>query len=548
MIQITNSLLESFQTPQKSEVPNKTMPHTVLQADGQLSNFDNTLISRFNSRSEDISDDEELESDIDDVELEDEELDEIDELTDIEDEELENIENIELEDEELEGIEDDIEEDIEDIEGIEEDIDDTESISNTNLSSQEEQLGDNFELGAKNKSNIEEANKTVELSVPQLSSIQNTLAKNNDEDEELEEEELEDEEFADFDIDMDDEDEELEDFDIDMEDEDEENAQVQLQTVPQQVQPVQQITKPIAFGYTTVAKTNEPEVAEDFEDIEEDFTFDDDEQIDDDEGLLDDMDIEDEDEEQYSNLTPVKSASNIVAKNFEKSLVEEQIPQNSIERGQKSANSFENFEHSNETLTKEPIFVKQANKLNVQFEDKEQNFDFEEIEVSDIEETEEFDQSLIDSIPEVKQSVEKQQTDLEIENERLKRQVYELENEKLKKQIETLQKEKAKPVQMNLGIMKPANIQQKQPEVQIQKVKTQEEQKKDEEQQDRIRWAKYAKLDVQELWRLVYKFMTMAGVAKAPVKTTLLYKEFGSHNIKRLEASYIMRIKDGYTC
>ena len=42
--------------------------------------------------------------------------------------------------------------------------------------------------------------------------------------------------------------------------------------------------------------------------------------------------------------------------------------------------------------------------------------------------------------------------------------------------------------------------------------------------------------------------MTMAGLQKAPVKAKILVNEFGSHNIKRLEATYIMATKDGYTC
>lgn len=161
----------------------------------------------------------------------------------------------------------------------------------------------------------------------------------------------------------------------------------------------------------------------------------------------------------------------------------------------------------------------------------------------DIEESE-LDLSLLDDVPMISETpkVSDNTAALEAENARLREQLAKLENARLNEQIAAVKKENAVSV-TKAGI---ASLSSKTSEKDTQSERL--EAYTEAERKQRQRWAKYAALSTQDLWKYVYKFMSMAGVTKAPVKAKILIEEFGSHNIKRLEATYIMATKDGYTC
>lgn len=156
----------------------------------------------------------------------------------------------------------------------------------------------------------------------------------------------------------------------------------------------------------------------------------------------------------------------------------------------------------------------------------------------------ELDLSLLDDVPMISETpkVNDNTAALEAENARLREQLAKLENARLNEQIATAKKENAVSV-TKAGI---ASLSNKTSEKDTQSERL--EAYTEAERKQRQRWAKYAALSTQDLWKYVYKFMSMAGVTKAPVKAKILIEEFGSHNIKRLEATYIMATKDGYTC
>lgn len=263
--------------------------------------------------------------------------------------------------------------------------------------------------------------------------------------------------------------------------------------------------------------------------------------VSDEESLFDEMDDGFSDDEQDAYLEYVDDESDLDEEISEEIEIDEQYIDETINRGVNSANSFGKTEPEGENPVKSKNF------------DYADNDSYATAEIEDfIEEDEDgkgLDLSVLETVPLVETPVEKTDTTaLEAENERLRRQLAELENEKLKRMlaeqttpVNTQTQPVPPPIKLNVGVVVSQPEQTKQTSQHI-KAET------DKERAQRQRWAKYAAMSTQDLWRYVYQFMTMAGVQKAPVKAKILVDEFGSRNIKRLEATYIMATKDGYTC
>ena len=249
---------------------------------------------------------------------------------------------------------------------------------------------------------------------------------------------------------------------------------------------------------------------------------------------FDNINFDDGFDEQDEFLEDTEETSDIDDKILEEMEVDEQLLEIRSDRGSKTANSFENFEP--ECETKEEFEISSG--ADIDFDVSAEIDEF-----LDGTEDEELDLSVLDDVPLIETTPIKTETQqLEEENAKLRQQLAQLENEKLKQQIaEQQQKSTAtQNIKLNLGV----TIAQP-----VKPVPTQDVSEMDtKEAEQRKRWAKYAAMTTPDLWKLVYKFMTMAGVQKAPVKAKILVNEFGSHNIKRLEATYIMATKDGYTC
>ena len=254
--------------------------------------------------------------------------------------------------------------------------------------------------------------------------------------------------------------------------------------------------------------------------------------------LTESMDIEEEFDEQDDEMEYAEDALDIGTEILEKSEVAERIDEKKSDGAPKIANSFEKIEPECETSGKNKISP------DVKFSSDVQD-EIDEF-LANTDEDEELDLSLLDDVPLIsKQPIETETTQLEMENERLRKQLAELENEKLKKQLEehTKQATQSEPIKLNIWGVIPVQKQNVQ-----ETVKPTETKETDKETEQKKRWAKYAAMSTQDLWKLVYRFMNMAGVQKAPVKAAILFEEFGSRNIKRLESTYIMTTKDGYTC
>lgn len=254
--------------------------------------------------------------------------------------------------------------------------------------------------------------------------------------------------------------------------------------------------------------------------------------------LTESIDIEEEFDEQDDEMEYAEEALNIGTEILEKSEVAERIGEKKSDVALKIANSFEKIEPECETSGKNKISPDAKFSSDVQ--DEIDEF------LASTDEDEELDLSLLDDVPLIsKQPIETETTQLEMENERLRKQLAELENEKLKKQLEehTKQTAQPEPIKLNIGGVIPVQ----KPNVQ-ETAKPTVAKETNKETEQRKRWAKYAAMSTQDLWKLVYRFMNMAGVQKAPVKAAILFEEFGSKNIKRLESTYIMTTKDGYTC
>lgn len=136
---------------------------------------------------------------------------------------------------------------------------------------------------------------------------------------------------------------------------------------------------------------------------------------------------------------------------------------------------------------------------------------------------------------------------LEQENERLKAQLLAAENAKLQAQLKSLQQQqqvttqtvKQPVVSMNTGV-----VTKKQPTQTTEQPKTAQ----NKEQERLQRWQRYSQMATSDLWKIVFKFMTAFGVREHPIKQSLLEQEFGPACVKKLEQSYIIKTKDGYTC
>ena len=244
---------------------------------------------------------------------------------------------------------------------------------------------------------------------------------------------------------------------------------------------------------------------------------------DDEQELLGQLDLDDDFDEQEEENDYADDDTDLDAQILEEMEDDEQYDLNDEDGAPNFANSFENFEPETETTTKTKISD------DVQFDSNFGNTD--------------IDLSLLDSVPMIDDTPTDSKTvALEEENARLRQQLAELENEKLKQQIAAQQK-------ASLTVSKAGGTAiQNKPTVKENTQPNELDGLTQKEKEQRIRWKKYATMSTHELWKYVYKFMTMAGVTKAPVKAKILIEEFGSHNIKRLEATYIMATKDGYTC
>ena len=129
---------------------------------------------------------------------------------------------------------------------------------------------------------------------------------------------------------------------------------------------------------------------------------------------------------------------------------------------------------------------------------------------------------------------------LEAENAKLKARLLEEENAKLRAQLEAKQKPS---VGLNTGI-----IAKKPEQQQVQQKPTTAQTPKDNESEQIKRWQRYDQMKITDLWKYVFRFMTAMGVKQHPIKPALLEKEFGHACVKKLEQSYIIKTKDGYTC
>lgn len=253
----------------------------------------------------------------------------------------------------------------------------------------------------------------------------------------------------------------------------------------------------------------------------------------------DDTDYDDGFDEQDIEFDNAEDQLDLDAQILEKMEDDEQLLENESDRGLKIANTFEKIEPESESLTKSEISFDAKSQLDVSAEID----DF----LNDSDTEEELDLSVLDSVPIIESvSVQNDTQLLEEENARLRQQLAQFENEKLKQQIaeqQKIAKQPAQEIKLNLGvtIAQPTKTEKQPTQVASPIVDS-------KEAEQRKRWAKYATMSTPDLWKLVYKFMVMAGVQSAPVKAKVLVSEFGSHNIKRLEATYIMATKDGYTC
>ncbi len=257
--------------------------------------------------------------------------------------------------------------------------------------------------------------------------------------------------------------------------------------------------------------------------------------------LLDMMDDGFEDDVQDAELETVEESLDIEEEISEEIEVDEQYIDEIINRGANFDNSFEKAEPEGENPDK-------IENLGSADDDPYVIAEIEEF-LDETDDEAALDLSVLETVPLMDTTpVTPSTTALEAENERLRRQLAELENEKLKKMLaEQSAANTTQPIQSQPTIKLNISGVISQPErhkAQSQPIKTET----DKERQQRQRWAKYSAMSTQDLWKLVYRFMTMAGVQKAPVKARLLIDEFGSRNIKRLEATYIMATKDGYTC
>jgi hypothetical protein len=296
---------------------------------------------------------------------------------------------------------------------------------------------------------------------------------------------------------------------------------------------------------TFTVETEESYVEEESYGFEDNIEYTEVELSDEDDGFIDEEYMDDDFEEQEGYEEYVEDDMDLEPENSEEIEVVEHIPENRSNTGQKIASSFEKVEPKSETITKVEKISDAKTESSITTEIDE----FLDNDEDEQDNAEALDFSMLDDVPLVLKPKQSETDRLEAENEQLRQQLAQLENEKLRQQIKAKQEEAAasakpasEPVRLKLGQAITNNQTNKANEQQV------TPQVSEKELAKRRRWAKYANLSTQELWKLVYRFMTMAGVEKAPVKAKILIEEFGSHNIKRLEATYLMATKDGYTC
>ena len=345
-----------------------------------------------------------------------------------------------------------------------------------------------------------------------------------------------------------DEDDELLDSMDDTEDEEEEQPiQAPLSTPVRP--PMSTPVRPPMFNQQPVKQGEEPENDE-FDDV------------------LDTMDCEEEEEEQEPILQDAEGTSDIVSKISEKSDIAERIVQKLVNTPPISANRLGNSVPDMQSQVKEQ-------KSDSIGEDKEHTtvtmpdsiFSDREQGLSDVEkENERLRRQLAELENEkLRQQVSQlqQKTETELENEKLRQQVSqlqqktetELENEKLRQQISQLQQktETEQPKKPYISVKPGLRPEIKQATVPTPAQPVAKDSEQDEKTADVKRWNEYAKLSTAMLWKRVEKFMSMALAHAAKtgkpqfVKPEVLYKEFGQRNIKKLEASYLIKTQKGYT-
>ena len=169
-------------------------------------------------------------------------------------------------------------------------------------------------------------------------------------------------------------------------------------------------------------------------------------------------------------------------------------------------------------------------------------------ETDDIEDDEEDLPTNSDTQPDNEQTVgttAQSVAQLEQENAKLKAQLLEAENAKLQAQLRALQQTTSTSKQQPVGLNTGAVIKKPLPSTEQQKSTTNTTSKDQERLQ---RWQRYSQMPTSDLWKIVFKFMTAFGVKEHPIKQSLLEQEFGPACVKKLEQSYIIKTKDGYTC